>query len=131
MTAPTNSFGTMIEAFTYGSSTASTSRGNSAGLCTSRPSPSRSCTRKATVGAARDRGERVADAQARDVLQPRHHVPDLPGGERVDRRHRRREKSELLGLEPRSRGHREQRLAARERAVDDADEGDDAAVLVV
>ena len=35
ITAPTYSFGTMIDALMYGSSTASTSRGISAGLCTS------------------------------------------------------------------------------------------------
>ena len=35
ITAPTYSFGTMIDARTNGSSTSSTSRGNSAGLCTS------------------------------------------------------------------------------------------------
>jgi hypothetical protein len=35
ITAPTPSFGTMIDAFTYGSSTSSTSRGISDGLCTS------------------------------------------------------------------------------------------------
>ena len=35
ITAPTYSFGTMIDALTYGSSTSSNSRGKSAGLCTS------------------------------------------------------------------------------------------------
>ena len=35
MTAPTYSLGTITDAFTYGSSTCSSSRGISAGLCTS------------------------------------------------------------------------------------------------
>ena len=35
ITAPTYSFGTMIDALMYGSSTRSSSRGISAGLCTS------------------------------------------------------------------------------------------------
>ncbi len=39
MTVPTYSFGTMIEARMYGSSTVSSSRGISAGLCTSTTSP--------------------------------------------------------------------------------------------
>ena len=39
ITAPTCSFGTMIDAFTYGSSTSSSSRGISDGLCTSTCSP--------------------------------------------------------------------------------------------
>ena len=39
ITAPTCSFGTMIDALTYGSSTSSTSRGISDGLCTSTSSP--------------------------------------------------------------------------------------------
>ena len=39
ITAPTYSFGTMIDALMYGSSTSSTSRGISAGLCTSTHSP--------------------------------------------------------------------------------------------
>ena len=39
ITAPTYSFGTMIDALMYGSSTRSSSRGISAGLCTSTHSP--------------------------------------------------------------------------------------------
>ena len=39
MTGPTYSFGTMIDALMYGSSTTSSSRGISAGLCTSTHSP--------------------------------------------------------------------------------------------
>ena len=78
-----------------------------------------------------DGRERVADAQERDVLQPGDDVADLAGGERLDGRHRRREEAELLRVEARAGGHRPQPLARRERAVDHADERDDAAVLVV
>ncbi len=45
ITAPTPSFGTMIEARTYGSSTCSISRGISDGLCTSTSSPAFVVTR--------------------------------------------------------------------------------------
>ena len=45
ITVPTYSFGTMIEARMYGSSTSSSSAGISDGLCTSRQSPFRSSTR--------------------------------------------------------------------------------------
>ena len=77
------------------------------------------------------RRERVADAQLGDVLEARDHVADLAGRERVDGLERRREEAELLRLEARAERHRAQLLARRERSVDDADERDDAAVLVV
>ena len=212
ITAPTYSFGTMIDAFTYGSSTSSTSAGNSAGLCTSSHSVPffslhairdvrrgdeqvevelaleplahdlhvqqaeeaaaeaeaerlrrlrlveerrvvqlQLLERVAQLGvrvrvgreepgehhrlhvlvpgqrlarATRHRCQRVADAQAREILQPGDHVADLARGERLDRHHRRREEAELLRVEARSGRHRLQRLAARERAVDHADERD-------
>ena len=40
MTAPTNSFGTMIDALMYGSSTSSNASGRSDGVCTSTHSES-------------------------------------------------------------------------------------------
>ena len=76
-------------------------------------------------------GEGVADAQLDDVLQPGDHVADLAGRERRRGRRRRREEAELLRLEARALRHRAQPLARLETAVDDADERDDAAVLVV
>ena len=75
--------------------------------------------------------ERVADAELRDVLQARDHVADLAGLERLDRTPVGREEAELLRLEAGSLRHRAQRFAGLEAAVDDADERDDAAVLVV
>ena len=39
ITVPTNSFGTMIDALMYGSSTSSNASGRSAGVCTSTHSP--------------------------------------------------------------------------------------------
>src|SRR3989442_310767 len=122
ITAPTYSFGTITVALMYGSSTRSSSRGISAGLCTSTSSPVR-------VWPAHGR-QRVADAQARDVLQAGDHVADLACGQPVDRTHRRREEAELLGLETRALRHRPQPFPGREGAVDDADERDDAPVLV-
>ena len=56
-------------------------------------------------------GERVADAQAADVLQAGDHVADLAGAERLGGAHRRREEAELLRLEARALRHRAQRLA--------------------
>ena len=76
-------------------------------------------------------GERVADAQLGDLLEPGDHVADLAGDERLQRRHHRRHRADLLRLEPRAERHRAQILARLERAVDDAHERDDAAVLVV
>ena len=55
-------------------------------------------------------GERVADAQAADVLQARDHVADLTGAERLGGAHRRREEADLLRLEARPLRHRPQRL---------------------
>ena len=77
------------------------------------------------------RGERVADAEARDVLEAGDDVADLAGGERRDRLPGGRHDAELLGVELRALRHRAQRLARREAPVDDAHERDDAAVLVV
>ena len=62
---------------------------------------------------------------------PGHDVADLAGCEPLDRRHSGREDAELLGVEAGVGGDRPQRFARGERAVDDADEGDDAAVLVI
>ena len=76
-------------------------------------------------------GERVADAQLRDLLEAGDHVADLARGQRLERPHRRRHRADLLRLEARAERHRAQLLARMERAVDDADERDDAAVLVV
>ena len=75
--------------------------------------------------------DRVADAQLGDVLEAGDDIADLAGGERVRGQQRGREEAELLRLEARAERHRAQRLARRERAVDDAHERDDAAVLVV
>src|SRR5205085_7125352 len=77
------------------------------------------------------RGERVADAETADILEPRDHIADLAGPERVGRFHRRRKEAGLLRLEARPLGHRSKRLAGGERPVDDPDEGDDTTVLVV
>src|SRR6266496_2572443 len=68
ITAPTYSLGTMIDAFTNGSSTSSTSRGNSAGLCTSSHSPSRSLSRYATVGAVTIRSRSNSRSRRRSRL---------------------------------------------------------------
>ena len=78
-----------------------------------------------------NRSQRVADAQTREILQPGDHVADLARRQRLDRRHRRREETELLRIETRSGRHRLQRLTTRERAVDHPDEREHAAVLVV
>ena len=77
------------------------------------------------------RRQRVSDAQPRDVLEPGDDVPDLAGGEGLDRLPRGGHEAELLRLELRTLRHCLQRLARLEPAVDDAHEGDDAAVLVV
>ena len=45
ITAPTYSFGTMIDALMYGSSTSSNASGMSDGVCTSIQSPFIGCTR--------------------------------------------------------------------------------------
>ena len=75
--------------------------------------------------------ERVADAELGDVLQARDHVAHLAGLERLDRVAVGRQEAELLRLEAGSLRHRAERVARLEAAVDDADERDDAAVLVV
>ena len=79
------------------------------------------------VGAAR---ERVADAQLGDVLDAGDQVADLAGRELVDRGHRGREEADVVDLGLGAGLHRADRLALLERAVDHADVGDDAAVLV-
>src|ERR687898_2441956 len=76
------------------------------------------------------RGERVADAQVRDVLDPRDHVADLAGAQRVHRRHLRAEETDLVDLGPGARLHGDNGVVLAERAVDHADVGDHAAVLV-
>ncbi len=75
--------------------------------------------------------QRVADAQPRDVLQAGDHVADLAGLEPLDRMAVGRQEAELLRLEARALGHRAHGVAGLEVPVDDADERDDAAVLVV
>ncbi len=75
--------------------------------------------------------QRVADAQLGHVLQAGHDVTHLARAERVGRRHRGREEADLFRLEARALRHREHVLTRSERPVDDANEGDDAPVLVV
>ena len=86
---------------------------------------------KRLFGRATARRQRVADAEPRDVLQAGDDVAHLAGRERVDRNACGRHDAELLGLELRSLRHRTQRLTGLEAAVDNADECEDAAVLVV
>ncbi len=81
-------------------------------------------------GGIRARRQRVADAQLRDVLDAGDQVADLAGAERLGRGHLRREEADVVDLGTRLRRHRADRLALGEGAVDDADVGDDAAVLV-
>src|SRR5205823_4232274 len=64
-------------------------------------------------------------------LQTGDHVADLAGLEPVGGPHRGREEADFLRLEARAGRHRAQVLARAEASVDDANEGDDAAVLVV
>ncbi len=59
------------------------------------------------------------------------HVPDLPGRQRLERGHRRAHRPDLLRLEPCAKRHRAHLVPRVEDAVDDADEGEHAAVLVV
>jgi hypothetical protein len=75
--------------------------------------------------------QRVAHAETRHVLEPRDDVAHLPRLERVDRDPLRRHEAELLRVEVRAHRHRMQRGAGREPPVDDADERDHPAVLVV
>ena len=82
-------------------------------------------------GRSATRRERVPHPQSGHVLEAGHDVAHLARAERRDRLPHRRHDSELLRLERGSLDHRAQRLARLEAAVDDADEGDHAAVLVV
>ena len=82
-------------------------------------------------GGALARRQRVADAQGGDVLEPRDHVAHLAGHELLHRHARRRHEAELLGVELGPERHRAKARARLEAAVDDADERDHAAVLVV
>ena len=83
------------------------------------------------MAAALAERERVADAEARDVLQAGHDVADLARLERLDRNAPWRHEAELLGLEVCAHRHRVERRARRQTAVHDAHERDHAAVLVV
>ena len=64
-------------------------------------------------------------------FRPGDHVADLAGLERLHGTALGRQEAELLGLETGSLRHRPERVARLEAAVDDPDERDDAAVLVV
>ena len=74
--------------------------------------------------------ERVADAQLRDVLDARDQIAHLARGQLFDGRHLWAEDADVVDLGLRSRRHRPDRLALAEHAVDDADVGDHAAVLI-
>src|SRR4029079_18684793 len=76
-------------------------------------------------------GQRVPNTEAADILETGNDVPHLARLERVGWDAARREEAELLRLEPRPSGHGAQIVARPEAAVDRADEGDDAAILVV
>ena len=75
--------------------------------------------------------QRVADGQLRDVLDPRDQVAHLARRERLRGQLLRGEEADVVDLGLRARLHADDRLALAERAVDDADVGDHAAVLVV
>ena len=75
--------------------------------------------------------QRVADAERRDVLEPGDHVAHLAGDELRHGHARRGHEPELLGVELGAERHRSKRGARLEAAVDDPDERDHAAVLVV
>ena len=75
-------------------------------------------------------GQRVADAQPGDVLDPGDQEADLAGVQRGGRGHLRGEEADVVDLGLGAGLHGADRLALGERAVDDADVGDHAAVLV-
>ena len=72
----------------------------------------------------------VADTELRHVLDPGDEEPDLAGAQLLGRGHLRREEPDVIDLRLGAGLHRLDRLAFGERAVDDADVGDHAAVLV-
>ncbi len=76
------------------------------------------------------RSQGVADPQQRDVLQTGDEVADLAGGELVGGHHLGAEEADVVDVGLGARGHREDRLALAENAVDNPDVGDHAAVLV-
>ncbi len=75
--------------------------------------------------------QRVADGELGDVLDPGDQVAHLAGRQRLRRQLGGREEADVVDLGLRARLHADDRLALAERAVDDADVGDHAAVLVV
>ncbi len=76
------------------------------------------------------RGERVAHAQQRDVLDAGDQVAHLARAQRVDRGHARPEEADLVDLGLRAGLHRDYRVVLAQLAVDHPDVGDHAAVLV-
>jgi len=87
--------------------------------------------RQGLVRGVRLGGQRVADAQAGDVLDPRDEVAHLAGAELVRRGLRGGEEADVVDLGLRRRRHGVDGLALGELAVHDPDVGDDPAVLVV
>ena len=75
-------------------------------------------------------GERVADPQLRDVLEPGDDVADVAGRHRPDRAHRRREEPDLVDLGLGAGLHGDDRLTLLELAVEHPQVCDHAAVLV-
>ena len=76
------------------------------------------------------RRQRVADAQQCDVLDPGDHVANLACQQLGDADHLRREESDVVDLRFGTGDHRLDRLALSELSIDDADVGNDAAVLI-
>ena len=88
--------------------------------------------RQRLTAAARFSAVSVSPTRSSDTsFKPGDHVADLAGLQLLHGAHRRRHEADLLRLEARAERHRAQVLARPEHAVDDADERDDAAVLVV
>ena len=82
-------------------------------------------------GGPPQRRDGVADAHLGDLFDPGDDVADLAGLEALDRRHLGAEVAELLDLDALAGAHHLHHLVAREGAVDHANVGHHAAVLVV